>query len=84
MYKAKKAGDAASSIVWDAHVAKAASSPIHALEYKKSNYVLVSDKVIADKIRRGDGVSENYLKGLSKERLMQFQDLTEEDFQKYK
>ena len=83
MYKPKQVGSAVSKNVWDAHISKGASSPVQALEYKRSKYELVSDKVIADRIRNGDAVGQPYLRGLSKERLKKFQYLTEEDFLKY-
>ena len=82
-YKTTKLSDAARPSIWDAHVAKAASSPIQAREYKRSGYVLDSDKIIADRIRNGEAVGEPYLKGLTKQRLKKFQHLTEEDFEKY-
>jgi hypothetical protein len=82
-YKTTKLSDAARPSIWDAHVAKAASSPVQAREYKKSGYVLDSDKIIADRIRNGEAVGEPYLKGLTKQRLKKFQHLTEEDFEKY-
>ena len=50
MYKPKSIGSLTSGQVWDAHVAKAASSHIHAREYKKSNYVLDTDKVTPFKL----------------------------------
>ena len=82
-YKTTKLSDAARPSIWDAHVAKAASSPVQAREYKRSGYVLDSDKIIADRIRNGEEVGEPYLKGLTKQRLKKFQHLTEEDFEKY-
>jgi hypothetical protein len=82
-YKTTKLSDAARPSIWDAHVAKAASSPVQAREYKRSGYVLDSDKIIADRIRNGEAVGEPYLKGLTKQRLKKFQHLTEEDFEKY-
>ena len=82
-YKTTKLSDAARPSIWDAHVAKAASSPVQAREYKKYGYVLDSDKIIADRIRNGEAVGEPYLKGLTKQRLKKFQNLTEEDFEKY-
>jgi hypothetical protein len=82
-YKTTKLSDAARPSIWDAHVAKAASSPVQAREYKRSGYVLDSDKIIADRIRNGEVVGEPYLKGLTKQRLKKFQHLTEEDFEKY-
>ena len=82
-YKTTKLSDAARPSIWDAHVAKAASSPVQAREYKRSGYVLDSDKIIADRIRNGEVVGEPYLKGLTKQRLKKFQHLTEEDFDKY-
>ena len=82
-YKTTKLSDAARPSVWDAHVAKAASSPVMAREYKKSGYVLDSDKIIAKRIRNGEAVGHNYLKGKTKERLKEFQNLREEDFVKY-
>ena len=82
-YKTTKLSDAARPSIWDAHVAKAASSPVQAREYKRSGYVLDSDKIKADRIRNGEAVGEPYLKGLTKQRLKKFQHLTEEDFEKY-
>jgi len=82
-YRTTKLSDAARPSIWDAHVAKAASSPVQAREYKRSGYVLDSDKIIADRIRNGEAVGEPYLKGLTKQRLKKFQHLTEEDFEKY-
>ena len=82
-YKTTKLSDAARPSVWDAHVTKAASSPVMAREYKKSGYVLDSDKIMAERIRNGDPIGESYLKGKAKERLKKFQHLTEEDFEKY-
>ena len=82
-YKTTKLSDAARPSVWDAHVAKAASSPVQAREYKRSGYVLDSDKIIAQRIRNGEAVGEPYLEGLTKQRLKKFQHLTEEDFEKY-
>jgi len=82
-YKTTKLSEAARPSIWDAHVAKAASSPVQAREYKRSGYVLDSDKIIADRIRNGEAVGEPYLKGLTKQRLKKFQHLTEEDFEKY-
>ena len=82
-FKTTKLSDAARPSIWDAHVAKAASSPVQAREYKRSGYVLDSDKIIADRIRNGEAVGEPYLKGLTKQRLKKFQHLTEEDFEKY-
>ena len=82
-YKTTKLSDAARPSVWDAHVAKAASSPVMAREYKKSGYVLDSDKIIAQRIRNGKAVGDNYLKGETKKRLKEFQNLSEEDFVKY-
>ena len=75
-YKPKQVGDAAGISVWDAHVSKAASSPVQAREYK-------SDKVMANRIRNGDVIGEPYLKGETKKRLKKYQHLTEEDFIKY-
>ena len=83
MYKPKQVGQAAGPSVWDAHVNKAASSPAQAREYKRSGYVLDSDKIMADKIRNGEVIGEGYLKGETKKRLKKFQLLTEEDFIKY-
>ena len=83
MYKPKQVGQAAAPSVWDAHVNKAASSPAQAREYKRSGYVLDSDKIMADKIRNGEVIGEGYLKGETKKRLMKFQHLTEDDFVKY-
>ena len=83
MYKPKQVGQAAGPSVWDAHVNKAASSPAQAREYKRSGYVLDSDKIMADKIRNGEVIGEGYLKGETKKRLKKFQLLTEEDFSKY-
>ena len=83
MYKPKQVGQAAGPSVWDAHVNKAASSPAQAREYKRSGYVLDSDKIMADKIRNGEVIGEGYLKGETKKRLMKFQHLTEDDFVKY-
>ena len=82
-YKTTKLSDAARPSIWDAHVAKAASSPVQAREYKRSGYVLDSDKIIADRIRNGEAVGEPYLKGLTKQRLKKFQHLSEEHFEKY-
>ena len=82
-YNTNKLSDAAAPSVWDAHVRKAASSPVMAREYKRSGYVLDSDKIIAQRIRNGEAVGEPYLKGLTKQRLKKFQHLTEEDFEKY-
>jgi len=82
-YKTTTLSAAARPSIWDAHVAKAASSPVQAREYKRSGYVLDSDKIIADRIRNGEAVGEPYLKGLTKQRLKKFQHLTEEDFEKY-
>ena len=84
MRKPKTIGAAASSTVWDAHVAKAASSPVHAREYKKSNYVLDTDNVMGDRIRNGEAIGQNYLSGKLKKRLLQYGNVTEEDFDKYK
>ena len=83
MYKPKQVGQAAGPSVWDAHVNKAASSPAQAREYKRSGYVLDSDKIMADKIRNGEVIGEGYLKGETKKRLKKFQRLTEADFIKY-
>jgi hypothetical protein len=83
MYKPKQVGQAAGPSVWDAHVNKAASSPAQAREYKRSGYVLDSDKIMADKIRNGEVIGEGYLKGETKKRLKKFQHLTEDDFVKY-
>ena len=83
MYKPKSIGSLTSGQVWDAHVAKAASSPIHAREYKKSNYVLDTDKVMGDRIRTGEPVGQNYLSGKQKKRLLKYGNVTEEDFAKY-
>ena len=82
-YKTTKLSDAARPSVWDAHVSKAASSPVMAREYKKYGYVLDSDKIIARRIRNGAAVGDTYLRGKTKERLKKFQHLTEEDFEKY-
>tara|TARA_R110000737_G_C14404427_1_gene454813 strand:+ start:229 stop:495 length:267 start_codon:yes stop_codon:yes gene_type:complete len=82
-YKPKQVGDAAGISVWDAHVSKAASSPVQAREYKRSSYELESDKVMANRIRNGDVIGEPYLKGETKKRLKKYQHLTEEDFIKY-
>jgi len=82
-YKTTKLSDAARPSVWDAHVTKAASSPVMAREYKKSGYVLDSDKIMAERIRNGDPIGESYLKGKAKERLKKFQHLSEEHFVKY-
>jgi len=83
MYKPKQVGQAAGPSVWDAHVNKAASSPAQAREYKRSGYVLDSDKIMANKIRNGEVIGEGYLKGETKKRLKKFQHLTEDDFVKY-
>jgi len=82
-YKTTKLSDAAGPSIWDAHVQKAASSPVMAREYKKSGYVLDSDKIIAQRIRNGEAVGHNYLKGETKKRLKEFQNLSEEHFVKY-
>lgn len=82
-YKTTKLSDAARPSIWDAHVQKAASSPVMAREYKKSGYVLDSDKIIAQRIRNGEAVSEHCLRGKTKERLKKFQHLSEEQFEKY-
>tara|TARA_R110000765_G_scaffold121289_1_gene217428 strand:+ start:820 stop:1086 length:267 start_codon:yes stop_codon:yes gene_type:complete len=82
-YKVTKLSDAAAPSMWDAHVNKAASSPVQAREYKKSGYVLDSDRIMADKIRNGEVIGEGYLKGETKKRLKKFQRLTEADFIKY-
>lgn len=82
-YKTTKLSDAARPSVWDAHVQKAASSPVMAREYKKSGYVLDSDKIMAERIRNGDPIGDSYLKGKAKERLKKFQHLSEEHFEKY-
>ena len=83
MYKPKQVGAAASINMWDAHVNKANSSPVQAREYKRSSYELVSDKIMADRIRRGDVIGQPYLRGETKQRLKKFQHLSEEDFDKY-
>jgi hypothetical protein len=83
MYKPKQVGQAAGPSVWDAHVNKAASSPAQAREYKRSGYVLDSDKIMADRIRNGEVIGDGYLKGHTKKRLKKFQHLTEDDFVKY-
>ena len=82
-YKTTKLSDAARPSVWDAHVAKAASSPVMAREYKKSGYVLDSDKIMAQRIRNGEPIGDSYLKGEAKKRLKKFQHLSEEQFEKY-
>ena len=68
---------------WDAHVKKASSSPAFAREYKRSNYVLNTHMVMADRIRNGEPVGEMYLTGRLKKELLDLTDLTEADFRKY-
>ena len=81
--KPPKREEAACPYVWDANVSKAASSPVMAREYKKSGYVLDSDKIMAQRIRNGEAIGDSYLKGKNKERLKKFQHLSEEHFEKY-
>jgi hypothetical protein len=68
---------------WDAHIKKASSSPAFAKEYKRSNYVLNTHTVMAERIRNGEPVGEMYLTGRLKQELLDLTDLTEDDFQKY-
>jgi len=83
MYKPKQVGAAASVNVWDAHVQKAASSPVQAREYKRSNYMLDTNNVMAKRIKDGDAVSQNYLSGMLRERLIKYHGLDDDDFIKY-
>jgi hypothetical protein len=69
--------------IWDAHVKKASSSPMFAKEYKRSNYVLNTHEVNANRIRNGEPVGEMYLSGRLKQELLDLTDLTEADFRKY-
>lgn len=68
---------------WDAHVKRAASSPHYAKEYKRSNYVLNTQQIMADRIRNGEAIGEMYLSGRLKQELLDTTDLTEDDFKKY-
>lgn len=83
MKKPTNIGRYVESNVWDAHISKATSSTHYAKEYKRTNYVLDEYEVMARRIKNGEPISENYLKGKQKERLLEFTDLTEADFKKY-
>jgi len=83
MYKPKQVGQAASKNVWDAHVQKAASSPVQAREYKRSNYVLDTYNIMAKRIKDGEAISESYLSGKLREKLMRYHGLDDDDFIKY-
>ena len=48
---------------WDAHVKRASSSADFAKEYKKVHYVLDRHKIMAQKIKDGDYVGEEYIFG---------------------
>jgi len=69
MYKPKQVGKAAGANVWDAHVQKAASSPVQAREYKRSNYMLDTNNVMAKRIKD--------------DRLIKYHGLDDDDFIKY-
>jgi len=83
MYKPKQVGKAAGANVWDAHVQKAASSPVQAREYKRSNYMLDTNNVMAKRIKDGDAVSQSYLSGMLRDRLIKYHGLDDDDFIKY-
>lgn len=73
-------GDKAS---WDAHVRRASSSPIIAAEYKRSGWKLDRHKVMANRIKNGEGVGQYWLEGKLKKELLEMTDITEDDFKKY-
>ena len=68
---------------WDAHVKRAASSPIIAAEYKKSGWKLDTHKVMSNRIKNGEGVGHYWLEGKLKKELLEMTDITEDDFKKY-
>jgi len=83
MKKPQSLGNAVASSVWDAHITKATSSPHYAREYKKYSYVLDEYEIMAKRIKNGEPIGENYLKGKQKEKLLELTDLTHADFKKY-
>lgn len=71
--------------VWDAHVNRAATGDKKdRLQYKIKPWDLDHLEIAANRIRQGQPVGENYLKGQLKQDLMVYKGLTEEDFNNYR
>ena len=68
---------------WDAHVKRASTSPSLAAEYYKSTWRIDTHKIMANRIKNGEGVGEHWLKGKGKKQLLEMTNITEDDFKKY-
>ena len=78
--KLQKAVDAA---IWEANVGRVAQSPTLQREVLRKGYFIDSEAIHATRIKNGEVVGENWLKGKNKEALIRDHGLTEEDFKKY-
>jgi hypothetical protein len=83
MRKPVSIGKTVESNVWDAHITKATSNKHYATEYKKSNWMLDEFEIAAKKIKRGDPISEGYLRGVQRDKLLEYTDITIQDLEKY-
>ena len=68
---------------WDAHVKRASTSPSFAAEYRKSSWRIDTHKIMANRIKNGEGVGHYWLEGKLKKELLEMTNLTEDDFKKY-
>jgi len=80
MKKINKAIDAA---MWEANVGRVAQSPTLQREVLRKGYFIDSEAIHAERIKQGETVGENWLKGKNKKALIKDHGLTEEDFKKY-
>jgi len=68
---------------WDAHVKRASSSSDFAKEYKKIHYVLDRHKIMAQKIKDGDYVGEEYIFGRGAAELLHHGYVRKEELKPY-
>ena len=78
--KLQKAVDAA---VWEANVGRVAQSPTLQREVLRKGFFIDSEAIHARRIKDGEPVGENWLKGKNKKALIKDHGLTEKDFEKY-
>ena len=80
---AKKIKTAVDAAVWEANVGRVAQSPTLQREVLRKGYFIDSEAIHARRIKDGEPVGENWLKGKNKEALIKNHGLTEKDFEKY-
>jgi len=80
---AKKIKTAVDAAVWEANVGRVAQSPTLQREVLRKGYFIDSEAIHATRIKNGEVVGENWLKGKNKKILIEDHGLTEKDFEKY-